>query len=169
MSLPPITLQLGQLTESVSVEAEIPVIETATAQKSFVISSREVTELPLNGRDFMTLMRTVPGVVTNNASDFRLVFNNTDQFNVNGMRGSANNVFLDGAINTDLGANDGQYTQVSLDAVGEFKLQTSAFNAEYGRNPGIMISINTKSGGTTFHGTGWEFLRNNALDARLPF
>ena len=169
MALGALTLQVGQLSDSVAVEAEIPVIETATSQKSFVISSKEVTELPLNGRDFMTLMRTLPGVVTNNSSDFRLVFNNTDQFNVNGMRGSANNVFLDGAINTDLGANDGQYTQVSLDAVGEFKVQTSAFNAEYGRNPGVMISVNTKSGGSTFHGTGYEFIRNDAFDANSFF
>jgi len=169
MSLPPIALQLGQLTESVSVEADIPLIETGTSQKSYVISSREVTELPLNGRDFMTLMRTLPGVVTNNSSDFRLVFNNTDQFNVNGMRGSTNNVFLDGSINTDLGANDGQYTQVSLDAVGEFRVQTSSFNAEYGRNPGVMISINTKSGGNQFHGTAYEFIRNDGFDANSFF
>src|SRR5207247_5676774 len=118
-------LQVGQITDSISVEAQIPLVETATAQKSFVISSREVTELPLNGRDFMTLMRTVPGVVTNNASDFRLVFNNTDQFNVNGIRGSANNVFLDGAINTDLGANDCQYTEVSPEAVGVLQVEPS--------------------------------------------
>jgi hypothetical protein len=127
-----------------------------------------VTEIPLNGRDFQSLMRTLPGVVSNDTSDFRLAFNNTNAFNVNGQRGSSNNVFLDGAINTDLGANDGQYTQVSLDAVGEFKLQTSAFNAEYGRNPGVMISINTKSGGSTYHGTVYEFLRNNASTPARP-
>ena len=117
----------------------------------------------------MTLMRTLPGVVTNDSSDFRLVFNNTDAFNVNGMRGSANNVFLDGAINTDLGANDGQYTQVSLDAVGEVKVAASSFNAEYGRNPGVMIAVNTKSGGSQFHGTAYEFIRNDAFDANSFF
>ena len=57
-----------------------------------------------------------------------------------------NNVYLDGSINTDVGANDGQYTQLSMDAVGEFKVQTSVFNAEYGRNPGVLISATTKSG-----------------------
>ncbi len=153
MNLGTIVLEVGQVTDSISIQAESPVIETSTSQKSFVITSREVTEIPLNGRDFQSLMRTLPGVVSNDTSDFRLAFNNTNSFNVNGQRGSSNNVFLDGAINTDLGANDGQYTQISLDAVGEFKLQTSAFNAEYGRNPGVMISINTKSGGSAFHGT----------------
>ena len=169
LNLGSLSLDVGQVSESVSVESKISTVETTTAQKSYVISSKEVTEIPLNGRDFQSLMRTLPGVVSNDSSDFRLAFNNTNSFNVNGQRGSSNNVFLDGAINTDLGANDGQYTQISLDAVGEFKLQTSAFNAEYGRNPGIMISINTKSGGSQFHGTGYEFLRNDALDARKPF
>src|SRR5205085_10440034 len=161
--------QIGQLTESIGVEAQVPLVETSTSQKSFVISSKEVTEIPLNGRDFQTLMRTLPGVVSNDTSDFRLAFNNTNAFNINGQRGSSNNVFLDGAINTDVGANDGQYTQISLDAVGEFKLQTSAFNAEYGRSPGVMISINTKSGGSQFHGTAYEFIRNDAFDANSFF
>ncbi len=164
-----ITLEVGSTTDSITVEAEVPLVETSTANKSFTITSKQVTDLSLNGRDFQSLMRTLPGVVSNDRTDFRLAFNNTDAFNVNGLRGSNNNVFLDGAINTDVGANDGQFTQVSLDAVGEFKVQTSTFNAEYGRNPGIMISVNTKSGGKNFHGTLYEFGRNNALDARQPF
>ncbi len=164
-----VTLEVGATTDSITVEAEVPLVETSTANKSFTITSKQVTDLSLNGRDFQSLMRTLPGVVSNDRTDFRLAFNNTDAFNVNGLRGSNNNVFLDGAINTDVGANDGQFTQVSLDAVGEFKVQTSTFNAEYGRNPGIMISVNTKSGGKNFHGTLYEFGRNNALDARQPF
>lgn len=169
MDVGAVTLQVGQTTESVTVEATVPMVETSTANKSFVITSRQVTELSLNGRDFQSLMRTLPGVVSNDRSDFRLAFNNTDAFNVNGLRGSNNNVFLDGTINTDVGANDGQFTQISLDSVGEFKVQTSTFNAEYGRNPGILIAINTKSGAKDFHGTLYEFLRNNYFDARNPF
>lgn len=169
MELNSVTLQVGQTSESVTVESTAPVVETSTANKSFVVTGRQVTELSLNGRDFQSLMRTLPGVQSNDASDFRLAFNNTDAFSTNGLRGSMNNVFLDGTINTDVGANDGQYTQVSLDAVGEFKVQTSTFNAEYGRNPGVFIAINTKSGGRQFHGTAYEFFRNNALDARRPF
>lgn len=169
MDLGLITMPVGQVSDSVTVEAATPMVETSTANKSFVITGRQVTELSLNGRDFQSLMRTLPGVVSNDASDFRLAFNNTDSFNTNGLRGSANNVFLDGTINTDVGANDGQYTQISLDAVGEFKVQSATFNAEYGRNPGVLISINTKSGGKDFHGTLYEFFRNNAMDARQPF
>lgn len=169
LNLGEMRMEVGGSTESVTVEETIPLVETSTANKSFVISDRQVLELSLNGRDFQSLMRTLPGVVSNNSSDFRLAFNNTDQFNVNGLRGSMNNFFLDGSINTDVGANDGQYTQLSMDAVGEFKVQTSTFNAEHGRNPGIMLSATTKSGGQQFHGTGYWFVRNNAFDARLPF
>ena len=169
LNLGAVQLQVGQTTESIQVEAAVPLVETATAQKSFVIDARQVTQLALNGRDFQSLIKTLPGIVSNDRSDFRLAFNNTDAFNVNGLRGSMNNVYLDGSINTDVGANDGQYTQISLDAVGEFRVQTSTFNAEFGRNPGVMISINTKSGGTKYHGTLYEFLRNNAMDSRFPF
>jgi hypothetical protein len=134
-----------------------------------VVSGRQVVEQSLNGRDFQSLIRTLPGVVSNDTSDFRLAFNNTDAFNVNGLRGSMNNVFLDGSINTDVGANDGQYTQVSLDSVGEFKVQTNNFAAEFGRNPGVLISISTKSGSSAYHGTAYEFLRNDAFDANQFF
>lgn len=169
LNLGSIRMEIGATSESVTVSAETPQVETTTADKNFVITSTQVTETSLNGRDWQSLLRTLPGVVSNDASDFRLAFNNTDSFNVNGMRGSNNNVYLDGSINTDVGANDGQYTQLSMDAVAEFKLQTGVFNAEYGRNPGILISAITKSGSSAFHGTAYEFLRNDALQANSFF
>lgn len=169
LNLGEVRLEIGATTDAITVLEERPVIETTTSNKSFVINSKQVTELSLNGRDFQSLIRTLPGVVSNDASDFRLAFNNTDAFHVNGMRGSANNVYLDGSINTDVGANDGQYTQLSMDAVGEFKVQNSTFAAEYGRNPGVLLSATTKSGGQQFHGTAYEFLRNDALDANSFF
>lgn len=113
MNLGVIQLQVGATGDAVTVTADVPLVETSTANKSFTITGKQVTELSLNGRDFQSLMRTLPGVVSNDRTDFRLAFNNTDAFNVNGLRGSNNNVFLDGAINTDVGANDGQYTQIS--------------------------------------------------------
>ena len=162
-------MEVGATTDTVVVTGETPQIETATSDKSFVITSQQVIGTSLNGRDWQSLLRTLPGIVSNDASDFRLAFNNTDSFNVNGLRGSMNNVYLDGSINTDVGANDGQYTQLSMDAVGEFKVQTSVFNAEYGRNPGVLISATTKSGSSSFHGTAYEFLRNDATDANSWF
>src|SRR6266511_106037 len=168
LNLGGVKLEVGEITNSVQVTAETPLIETATAQKSFVITSEQVTGVSTNGRDFRSLLRMLPGVTSNTQSDFNLAFNSTQGFNVNGLRDTANNVYLDGTINTDVGANDGQFTQMSLDAIGEFKVQNSVFNAEHGRNPGVLISATTKSGGSQFHGTAYEFLRNEALDARDP-
>jgi hypothetical protein len=169
LSLEQLRLSLGATTETVTVEAAVPLVETATADHSAVIDSRQVEEISMNGRDFQSLVRTLPGVISNDSSDFRLAFNNTDSFHVNGNRGSNNNVYLDGAINTDVGANDGQFTQLSMDAVGEFKLQTNNFAAEYGRNPGVLLAINTKSGGQQFHGTAYEFNREDGFDANQFF
>jgi hypothetical protein len=168
LNLGNVKLEVGEITNTVLVTTETPLVETATAQKSFVITSEQVTGVSTNGRDFRSLMRTLPGVTSNTQSDFNLAFNTTMGFNVNGLRDTANNVYLDGTINTDVGANDGQFTQMSLDAIGEFKVQSSVFNAELGRNPGVLISATTKSGGKQFHGTAYEFLRNEALDARDP-
>jgi hypothetical protein len=165
LSLGQIALTIGQASQTVTVTTQTPLIDTATSNNAAVVDQRQVTEQPLNGRDFESLMTTLPGVVTNNNSQFRLVFNQTDDFYVNGMRGTANNFFLDGVINTDVGANDGEYTNLSIDAVGEFKTLTGNFNAEYGRSPGVMILVNTKSGGQRFHGTGYEFNRNTDYNA----
>lgn len=169
LGLGQLMMSVGAATEVVTVEAITPLVETATADHSAVIDSRQVTEISMNGRDFQSLVRTLPGVLSNDTSDFRLAFNNTDSFHVDGQRGSANNVYLDGAINTDVGANDGQFTQLSMDAVGEFKLQTSNFSAEYGRNPGVRLAIDTKSGTQRFHGTAYEFHREDGFDANQFF
>ncbi len=169
LSLGELRLAIGSTTENVTVEAQTPLVETATADHSDVIDAKLVTETSLNGRDFQSLVRTLPGVVSNDSNDFRLAFNNTNAFHVNGLRGSDNNFFLDGAINTDVGANDGQFTQLSMDAVGEFKIHSNNFAAEYGRNPGVLLAVNTKAGTKQFHGTLYEFHREDAFDATPPF
>ena len=169
VNLGKVVMEVGAVTDSVTIDASVPLVETSTAQHSYVVTDKQVNELSLNGRDFQNLMKTLPGVVSNDQSDFRLAFNSTNNWNTNGLRGSMNNASLDGSINTDVGANDGQYTQVSLDAVGEFKLQTSTFNAEYGRSAGVMISATTKAGTKQFHGTAYDFGRNDALDANAYF
>ncbi|WP_446742052.1 carboxypeptidase regulatory-like domain-containing protein [Silvibacterium acidisoli] len=165
LGLGEVRLSLGSASQTVTVNTATPLIDVATTSNAAVIDQRQVVEQPLNGRDFESLMTTQAGVVTNNQSQFRLVFNQTDDFYVNGMRGTANNFFLDGVINTDVGANDGEYTNLSIDAVGEFRTLTGNFNAEYGRSPGVMILVNTKSGGQQFHGTAWEFNRNTDYNA----
>ncbi len=165
LGLGDLPLTVGRTTETVTVTAETPLVDTSTSNNSAVIDQRQVEEQPLNGRDFESLLTTTSGVTTNNSSQFRLVFNETDDFYVNGMRGTDNNFFLDGIINTDIGANDGEYTDLSIDAVGQFKTLTGNYNAEYGRSPGVMVLVNTKSGGQRYHGTLYEFDRNTAFDA----
>jgi hypothetical protein len=165
LGLGELRLMVGQTSQTVTVTGETPLIDTTSSNNAQVIDQRQVVEQPLNGRDFESLLTTTAGVVTNNNSQFRLVFNATDDFYVDGMRGTDNNFFLDGVINTDIGANDGEYTDLSIDAVGEFKTLTGNYNAEYGRSPGVMILVNTKSGGDHFHGTLYEFDRNTDFDA----
>ncbi|MPZ19697.1 MAG: TonB-dependent receptor plug domain-containing protein [Luteitalea sp.] len=164
LELGDLTLEVGAVTETVEVQVQMPVVETGTSQKSYTISDTQVRELSLNGRDFTSLLKTLPGVATNETG-FLLRFNATTGFNVNGLRDSMNNVMLDGTPNTDTGANDGQYTQLSLDAVGEFKLQSSSYNAEFGRNPGALITATTRSGGQQFRGTLYGFRRDGKWDA----
>ncbi len=165
LNLGQLALTVGRADTTVVVNTAPDLIETTTSEHSEVITSKEVTETPLNGRDFTSLIRTLPGIVSNQVSDFNLSFNSTTGFFVNGYRSSANNIYLDGAINTDVGANDGEYTQLSLDAVGEFKVLSGNYNAEYGRSPGVNIQINTKSGTRQFHGTLYDFNRNDFYDA----
>lgn len=169
MDLGRLALGIGAVVDVVTVEATPPLVETATAQKSYVISGEQILELQTNGRGFDSLMKTLPGVATSDRSDFALGFSGTNNFSVNGGRTSMNNVFLDGTPNTDQGDNGSQYTQLSLDAVGEFKVQTSVFNAEYGRQTGVLISAVTRSGGQDFHGSLWEFNRDGSRDASNPF
>ncbi len=165
LGLGQLRMAIGQASQTVVVSSQTPVIDTTSSNNSAVIDERQVLEQPLNGRDFESLLTTTAGVVTNNSSQFRLVFNQTDDFYVNGMRGTDNNFFLDGVINTDIGANDGEYTDLSIDAVGQFKTLTGNYNAEYGRSPGVMILVDTKSGTDHFHGTLYEFDRNTDFDA----
>lgn len=165
LGLGELRMSIGQASQTVTVSSQTPIIDTTSANNSAVIDERQVLEQPLDGRDFESLLTTTAGVVTNNTSQFRLVFNQTDDFYVNGMRGTDNNFFLDGIINTDIGANDGEYTDLSIDAVGQFKTLTGNYNAEYGRSPGVMILVDTKSGGQHFHGTAYEFDRNTDFDA----
>ena len=102
LDLSELKLAVGALTETVDVVAESPVVEIGTSQKSYTISDTQVRELSLNGRDFTSLLKTLPGVATNDTG-FRLAFNSTEGFMVNGLRQSMNNVMLDGTPNTDTG------------------------------------------------------------------
>jgi len=167
MDVGQISLEVGNVTEAVSVDAgTTPLITTNTMEKAFLVDKTQMAELPMNGRNFTSLMNTVPGMSSSSQNDFNVNFNDVSQFHSLGGRGSENNFYLDGSPNIDAGDNQSQYTQASIDTIAEFRVLQSSFNAEYGRNAGIVIAVQTKSGSSRFHGTLYEYFRNNALDAK---
>jgi hypothetical protein len=162
-----ITLELGQLAEAVSVNADAAIaIQTNTMEKAYLVDQVQIAQLPMNGRNWVALMNTVPGMSSSARNDFDTNFNDVSGFHGLGGRGSQNNFYLDGSPNLDVGDNQSQYTQPSIDSISEFRVLQSSFNAEYGRNEGMAVAVQTKSGSSSFHGTAYEYLRNNAFDAK---
>ena len=169
-------LEVGQISETVSVVAEATLVETANATHGIVIDQQKVVDLPLNGRNFTQLGTLIPGVVappsglggqTGDATPGGFG-NVTGGFNVNGMRNQSNNFLMDGATNNDT-FNTGFVLRPPPDAIEEFKILTHAFGAEYGRNAGSVVNVVTKSGSNTLTGSAWEFNRDDALQARNFF
>ncbi len=166
------TLQIGSVNETITVHESAPVVDTDTSALGDVISSRQITDLPLNGRDYTQLATLTTGVVkiTENGGGINGATSPTNgnaggAFSVNGTRGNLNNFLLDG-IDNNSNDNAGNILHTNVDAIQEFKVQTSNYSAEFGRSGGAVINAVIKSGTNEFHGTAFEFLRNSALDAR---
>ena len=172
-------LALGSASQSITVTANAVSMNTTDATVSTVIDNRFVENMPLNGRSFSSLLDLTPGVVLTPTNNFE-----QGQFTANGQRPDANYFMIDGVSanlgtsggGTPLGQNGGGQLPttsafggtsnlVSLDALQEFRLQTSTFAPEFGRTPGAQISVVTKSGTNTFHGRAFEYFRNDVLDA----
>ena len=158
-------LELGQVTESITVGGSVSQVETVGATLKEIIDERRITELPLNGRNALQLVRLLPGAVPGGGNNG---LGQNAGISVNGARGTANNYLLDGGDN-----NDPQLNTAALipnpDSLEEFSVQTNNFSAEYGRNAGAIINAVTKSGTNKFHGSAYEFLRNDVMDARSFF
>jgi hypothetical protein len=167
------TMEVGTLAEAVEVTANVSRVDTQTSTLKEVVDERRIRELPLNGRDATQLIFLLPGVYsTNDTSGLRQGGSGRSivQPGVasNGARGNMVNYTLDGAFHNDT------YTNVSVampnpDALQEFSVQTNNFSAEYGRGAGAVVNAVTRSGTNTVHGNLFEFLRNNALNARNFF
>ena len=162
--LRPITLELGDLSQTVEVTAEAPRIQSQSAERSGLISSEEITELGLKGRDYMELLSLLPGVV-DTANREAPGWNNLVGITVNGNREGSTNLTLDGVSNRDTGSGTGPYLAPGMDAIGEVKVLLSNYQAEYGRSSGGAINVVIKSGTKQFHGGGFFFFRNEALNA----
>lgn len=159
------TLQVGQVSESVEVTAATSLVQTDSASVGTVIDNKRVLELPLNSREFYALALTAPRVLPP-AQGSTLSFRGG--FNVAGSSEVSNNFTLNGIDNNDTGIN-GPSFRPSIDAIQEFKLLSGIYSAEYGRNSGGQVVISTKAGTNQFHGTAYEFLRNQVFDARNFF
>ena len=163
-------LAVGGVQENVTVSGAAPLVETAHATLGITIDQQKVVELPLNGRNFAQLGTLIPGVLapptglggaTGDATPGGFGAT-TASFNVNGMRNQSNNFLIDGTNNNDT-FNTGFVMRPPPDAIQEFKIDTHSYTAEFGRNAGAVINVVTKSGANDFHGSGWEFNRNTAL------
>jgi hypothetical protein len=164
-------LELGATTDTVTAVGEAPLVKTDTSELGQVIQTQAIDELPLNsqtGRNFTALMALVPGAIRTNPVGLFDAPQGNSSFAINGQRDGANNYLIDGADNNEvlLGIVT---TLPPPEALGEFKLQTNAFSAEFGRAGGAVIAVTTRSGTNQVHGSVYEFIRNSALDARGPF
>ena len=168
----PITLELGDLTETVEIRGGAPLIQSSNASIGTVIENRSIVELPLNGRNYLQLASLIPGATTNgpSSSQGRQRMGgqrNSFALNVAGQRIHYNHYSLDGIENTDLNFNSYMLLP-SVDALQEFKVEAGLFDAEYGRAI-AQINASTKSGTNQFHATVFEFVRNSELDAKNYF
>ena len=154
-------LQVGATSSTVQVTADVPLTQTDSSSVGVVIDNRKVVELPLNGRQFYSLALLVPGVAPP-AQGSLLSFRGG--FNVAGASELNNNFTLNGLDNNNQLLSAPAF-RPSVDAIEEFKILTGVFPAEYGRNSGSQVIVTTKAGTNGFHGTAFEFLRNQVLDA----
>ena len=164
-------MDVGAITEQVLVSSDVPVIETATTSVGTVINQRTVQEIPLNGRHFVDLGLLIPGSVTPPQNGFLtapLRGQGSFAFNTAGAREDTVNFMINGVNLNDMVQNQITF-QPSINTVQEFKVDNSTFSAEYGRNSGAIVNIATRSGTNEYHGELFEFLRNEALDARNFF
>jgi len=163
-----VQLTVGSVSEEVVVTGEsVAQVETASSELSTTISGKQVNELELNGRNFTQLVTLTPGVVSQTNQDEGTVgVNGNVAYSMNGGRTEYNNWELDGGDNMDNGSNSTLNVYPNIEAIAEFKVLTSTYGAQYGRNGSGTIEVETKSGGSSFHGSAFEYLRNDFFNAK---
>ncbi len=167
-----VALKTGSTAETVTVDAAAALLETDSSERGQVIGTREVENLPLNGRAYADLAALVPGVRRN------ILENTTDSsrdasFNVNGQRSEFNNFLLDGLDNNAYGTSNQGFSNQAIppspDAISEFRVETDNYSAEYGRSAGAVINVSIRSGTNRFHGGAYDYIRNTIFNAIGPF
>lgn len=159
-----IELRIGVATETVKVEVNAATVETINPTMASTVLEREIANAPLNGRNVLDLALLQPGVLPADNPGNGSANSATTAFSISGGRSDSNTFILDGGVNNDLLNNRVVYNP-NPDSIQEFKVLTSNFTAEYGRNSGGIVTVVTKSGSNSFHGSGFEFNRNTAYNA----
>jgi hypothetical protein len=164
------TLKPGGVTETVEVTASGETVNTTSGEISRVVDQNQVQNLALNGRNYMQLVSLVPGVAVADEDQIAQTYGvNISNQSVNGTRTDQNLLTVDGGFNLDSGSNGSPINNVGIDFIQEVSIKTSNFSAEYGRVPGSAINVVTRSGTNSFHGALFEFVRNDAFDAKNYF
>src|SRR6266567_2794884 len=167
-------MQVGQAAETIEVSSAAPLLKTEDATLGSVVEQKRIVELPLNGRNFAQAATLMPGVVYGSARmgvdgqqtiGTRAMPGQIVGISANGQRDANQNITLDGVSATD-GFKSSMLFVPSLEAIQEFKIQSAVYSAEYGMNSGAQANVSIKSGTNQFHGSAFEFLRNDLLDAR---
>jgi hypothetical protein len=164
-----VTLAIGSVDQTVEIVAAVPLVQSDSSELGTTVNQSQIRELPLNGRDFVQLTRLIPGVQrgipgSNSDGSSSVSFRASASFAANGMRARDNSFILDGVDDNELLLS----TVVifpNIEALQEFKVQTSTYSAEFGRSLGGVVNLQTKSGSNDFHGNVFEFLRNDVFDA----
>jgi len=164
-----LTLQVGAVSESVEVTTTGATVNTVSGEISRTIDSEQVQDMALNERNYVQLVSLIPGAALTTIDQALLTTGmSTTPSSVNGTRADGNFFSVDGGYNMDSGSNATQLDNVGIDFVREVAIQASNFSAEYGRNAGASVNVVTKSGGNNFHGSLFEYVRNDIFDATNP-
>jgi hypothetical protein len=163
------TLEIGALSEMVTVTSPGEAVNTISGEIARVIDREQVQNLALNGRNYMQLATLIPGSPLLNDSALDIMTGLSINTSVNGSRPNASLLMVDGGFNMDSGSNNSQISNVGLDFIEEVNIKTANFSSEYGRNSGAAINVVTRSGTNAFHGSAFEYHRNDELDATEYF
>src|SRR5262245_17301645 len=164
LALRAIVLEVGTLNETVAVTAEAARVQTLSGERSGVITQDQIKDVTLKGRDYMGMLRLMPGVVDTQNREAP-GWKNLNGISINGGRNNTVNLTYDGVTNLDTGSNTGPFLAPGLDSIAEIKVLTSNYQAEYGRSSGGTINVVTKSGSRDFHGGGFYSKRNEDFNA----